>query len=662
MDDKEQRNNAGAFLSLLFVVGLILGAMYVFRLGPFGSKEEFIEATAIKLNHTSMNANVGDTLFLSAVVTPSNSTEAIRWSSSDKDVVVVSVGKIKALKAGVAIITARVNNVVRAECVVTVVGEGQAELESDFFDNVDEAENQINEDYSEVDKPVPRPTDDDYKKDSSSTKKKKKSKDKSSESTYKPSSKEDSNKGIEDPKKDDSGPQGIDANEDFTDAPIRVSSITLNKGDITLSVGSTSTLQATVTPSNATNKKVTWTSSNTSVATVSNGTVRTVAPGTATITATADGKSVSIVVTVRPIEVASVVLRGSNGIIYTNYVDSSLKKVKVIAEVNPTNATNKSLTWSSSDSSIATVDSSGNVTIGSAPGKVEITARANNGVNAKYSIEVRTRVVVIITDKKQATNMREGFEDYTSNEAKKMKYSRSNGTAYIVSRTDTANCHPTHAGGGAGGGYGTGYEYTCIRNGLTLSNSGISDAIDWVNSRYGSNKRQYVEPYFVFTTPDEIARVRTCSEINSGSFSQPSNVYSSAYSRAQNVGYAKVRMFMVSHFPVNVSQAKSYYMSRGMYPEEATVVDYSSSMHCKMGYISPWKLYRTNKMFKSSLTTSIKYVDTFAKYMEVQSEGSHVVKFSSNRPGEFNVTNDVTMSTATARVYTRTMLNDILNG
>jgi uncharacterized protein (TIGR02145 family) len=74
------------------------------------------------------------------------------------------------------------------------------------------------------------------------------------------------------------------------DEPGKVTGVTLNVNAMTLQVGNQQTLTATVSPSNASNKSVTWTSSNTSVATVSNGTVAAFAKGTATITVTtADG-------------------------------------------------------------------------------------------------------------------------------------------------------------------------------------------------------------------------------------------------------------------------------------------------------------------------------------------------------------------------------------
>ena len=87
-----------------------------------------------------------------------------------------------------------------------------------------------------------------------------------------------------------------------TAATVSVTGVSLDKTELSLTVGGTETLTATVAPDNATDKTVTWTSSNPSVATVENGVVTAVAPGTAVITATTqDGNhTATCAVTVRP--------------------------------------------------------------------------------------------------------------------------------------------------------------------------------------------------------------------------------------------------------------------------------------------------------------------------------------------------------------------------
>ncbi|MCR5304025.1 MAG: Ig-like domain-containing protein, partial [Lachnospiraceae bacterium] len=89
--------------------------------------------------------------------------------------------------------------------------------------------------------------------------------------------------------------------EEEEDSDVAVTSVTLNKTTLSLAKGNTATLTATIAPSNATNKNITWKSGNESVATVSNGTVTAVAAGTAVITVTSVSdttKSASCTVTV----------------------------------------------------------------------------------------------------------------------------------------------------------------------------------------------------------------------------------------------------------------------------------------------------------------------------------------------------------------------------
>ncbi|RRD54666.1 Ig-like domain-containing protein, partial [Tannerella forsythia] len=112
-------------------------------------------------------------------------------------------------------------------------------------------------------------------------------------------------------------------------------------------------------PATATNKKVTWTSSNTAVATVDgSGTVKGIAPGTATITVTtADGgKTATAAVTVKEaaapaVKVTSVTLNRSSVTINGDY-----EEIKLTATVAPATATDQSLTWTSDNPAVASVD------------------------------------------------------------------------------------------------------------------------------------------------------------------------------------------------------------------------------------------------------------------------------------------------------------------
>ncbi len=99
-----------------------------------------------------------------------------------------------------------------------------------------------------------------------------------------------------------------------TDSTVHVSSVSLNKNSTSIEAGSSETLTATVSPNNATNKNVTWSSSNTSVATVSGGVISAKATGSATITVTTvDGsKTATCLVTVTDAQIETLTITRSS--------------------------------------------------------------------------------------------------------------------------------------------------------------------------------------------------------------------------------------------------------------------------------------------------------------------------------------------------------------
>ena len=146
---------------------------------------------------------------------------------------------------------------------------------------------------------------------------------------------------------------GSDGGDDAPDNIISVSSISISPTREVITVGETLQLSATVTPPNATNRTVSWLSSSTAIASVSSsGIVTAVAEGVATITAKAGDKSATCTITVRA---ATVTVSG----ITLNKTELTLNEgdnETLTATISPENATDKTVTWSSSDNSIATVD------------------------------------------------------------------------------------------------------------------------------------------------------------------------------------------------------------------------------------------------------------------------------------------------------------------
>ena len=160
--------------------------------------------------------------------------------------------------------------------------------------------------------------------------------------------------------------------------------IILNFSEKTIYIGSKFTLEASVSPSTATNLNVTWKSSNVKIATVSkNGEVAGLQGGVVIITATTveGGYIATCVVTVRE-PVTTVKLD------YETYSLGVGKNVKLTATVTTETATNQNVVWTSSNEDVATVNQKGKVT-GIKTGYATITATALDGSDVEATCEVR---------------------------------------------------------------------------------------------------------------------------------------------------------------------------------------------------------------------------------------------------------------------------------
>ena len=190
---------------------------------------------------------------------------------------------------------------------------------------------------------------------------------------------------------------------------VAVKSVTLEPSTLALDVDETHQLTASVSPDNATEKTVTWASSNDKVATVdSSGNVKAVGAGEATIAATAGGKSASCVVTVTsPVTSISV-----------SQLQATLKtgdEKEIIATVQPSSG---EIEWISSDPAVATVEKSSERINGSTggkicyakvtavgPGEATITAKAkdDSGLSASRTVTVTQPVTGITLDQENLT-------------------------------------------------------------------------------------------------------------------------------------------------------------------------------------------------------------------------------------------------------------------
>ena len=315
--------------------------------------EDVISVTGVSLDKSSAALTVGGSVTLNATVTPSDATNRnVTWSSSDRSVATVSAGVVKAVGVGTATITVTTADGGKtASCTVTVsapvvnvtgvtldqesatvkVGGtltlvATVEPSDATNQNVTWASN--NETVATVD------------------------------ATGKVTAKAAGEATITVTTED--GSKTASCVVTVSSSAVSVTGVTLNKTSVSLEEGENETLVATVAPSDATNMNVTWKSDNTAVATVdATGKVTAVKAGTATITVTtADGNKTAtcqVTVTAKVVAVTGVTLDKSTA---TLEIGDNLTLVATIA---PSNATNKNVTWKSSNETVATVDATGKV-------------------------------------------------------------------------------------------------------------------------------------------------------------------------------------------------------------------------------------------------------------------------------------------------------------
>jgi len=172
-----------------------------------------------------------------------------------------------------------------------------------------------------------------------------------------------------------------------------VTGVSLNKKSLTIKPNASQKLTATIAPSDATVKTVTWTSSNTEVATVKNGTVKGIAAGTATITAKSSdgGKKATCEVTVTDgsVSVTGVTLN-KKSLSFNKIGDTDV----LTATVTPSNATDKTLTWTSSNTKVATVTNGTVKAVGQGTAVITVKTK-DGGKTASCGVTVSTSEEII---------------------------------------------------------------------------------------------------------------------------------------------------------------------------------------------------------------------------------------------------------------------------
>ena len=337
--------------------------------------KSIIDPTGIKLNTTALTITAGTKYTLKATISPSNATnKTVYWSSSNTAIAgMKSGGVVNAKKAGTCTVTAKTVNGKTATCKVTVKA---APAPTGITVSPTSVTMSLGTTFTI--KATVQPS---YA---------------NNKTVYWSSS---------NPKVASMGSGGVATAKGLGTCTITAKTVNgktatckitvkpsptgikLNYSALTMTAGTTFTLKATVSPSSTLNKKVTWSTSSSAVATVSSsGVVSAKKAGTCTITAkTFNGKTASCKITVK----SKTVVPTGISLNYSSLTMTVGTTFTLKVTVSPSNATDKSVTWSSSDTAKATVSSSGVVTA-KKPGAVTITAKTSNGKTATCKITVRS--------------------------------------------------------------------------------------------------------------------------------------------------------------------------------------------------------------------------------------------------------------------------------
>ena len=336
-------------------------------------EEIIISVTGVKLDKEALELVEGDSYQLTATVTPANAhNKKVAWNSSNESIATVDQnGKVTAIKEGTAIITVITKDGGKSATCEVIVRKKEEPVPDPIpviGVTLDKTELTLIEGETADLVATVTPDDADNKNVIWS------SSDESIATVDQDGKVTAVKEGVavitvttEDGGKTATCEVTIKKKEEPAPEPIPVVGVSLDKTELTLIEGETADLVVTVTPDDADNKDVIWSSSDESIATVDqHGKVTAVKEGVAVITVTTEdgGKTAICEVTIKkkeepapdPIVVVDIKLDPKYMVLEEGETDM------LVATVTPSDADNKNVTWSSSDESIATVDQNGKVT------------------------------------------------------------------------------------------------------------------------------------------------------------------------------------------------------------------------------------------------------------------------------------------------------------
>ena len=235
---------------------------------------------------------------------------------------------------------------------------------------------------------------------------------------------------------------GLTATCKVTVVPVMATKLTLSKETLEMVVDSEETLTVTFTPSNTTDRTIEWASSNPEVAKVENGKITALKEGEAVISAsTANGLTATCKVTVVPVMATKISLSRE-----TLEMEVSSEETLTVT-FTPSNTTDRTIEWSSSDPEIAKVEN-GKITA-LKEGEAVISARTVNGIEAKCKVKVvpiKATAISFMADtyilEKEETYIEDGLYFTPEDTAdKSVTWSSSDESVVSINEDGTFTCH-----------------------------------------------------------------------------------------------------------------------------------------------------------------------------------------------------------------------------
>ena len=178
---------------------------------------------------------------------------------------------------------------------------------------------------------------------------------------------------------------------------------------LNMSIGEEYTVTAVILPENATNKSVTWISSNPNIVTVNDGRIKAVGSGKTIVKATSGKTHITKMINVTVNKTEQIVEIEKINVEQESYEIFVGDKIPINYTVEPSNANNTKISFSVSNKDVAGFDTAGNI-VGVNPGEVDVTLKSNNGVTATIKVTVKQKeidVTNVKVDKKKIT-LKEG--------------------------------------------------------------------------------------------------------------------------------------------------------------------------------------------------------------------------------------------------------------